>query len=371
VREIERWAGQLIVGGFPGPSIPHEFRTLLERGTVGGAILFKRNVGAIEDTAALIEELRACSAPAPVWIGIDQEGGRVQRLGAPFPQLPPMRALGALAAGRPAADGERIIEAAGAVVGEGLALLGVQQDFAPVLDVDTNPANPVIGDRAFARDPSTVARLGAAFVRGLQGRGVAACGKHFPGHGDTHQDSHHALPSLQHGLERLRAIELPPFRAAIEAGVAGVMSAHVLFPALDPEHPATLSERVLEPLLRTELGFAGVIVSDDLEMRAITDHYRIEESVVRAVRAGCDQLLICHRIDLQEAAHRALVHAAESGALAPERLQQAASRIERLKDRFGKVRPAGSARIRAALESSDVLTRFRSEVESLPVAESG
>ena len=200
-----------------------------------------------------------------------------------------------------------------------------------MLDVDSNPANPVIGDRAFSEDPNVVARLGAAFIDGLQGEGVAACGKHFPGHGDTTVDSHLALPRLEHDRARLAAIELVPFRAAIRADVAAIMTAHILFTALDAEHPATLSEAVLGPLLRDELGYRGVVVSDDLEMRAVADHYGIEEAAVRAVRAGCDQLLICRHPELLARAHEALVKAVESGALPRARLMEAAERVRGLK----------------------------------------
>ncbi|MEO1334722.1 MAG: glycoside hydrolase family 3 N-terminal domain-containing protein, partial [Myxococcota bacterium] len=176
-----------------------------------------------------------------------------------------------------------------------------------------------------------VGRLGAAFIEGMQSRGVAACGKHFPGHGDTDLDSHLALPRLSHDQARLDRLELVPFRAAVTAGVASMMTAHIVFSALDPDHPATLSTKVLHPLLRQALGYEGVIVSDDLEMKAVADHYGIEDSAVMAVAAGCDQLLICHQPSLVERAHRALVDAAASGRLASDRLFEAAERIRRLK----------------------------------------
>ncbi|MCC7384653.1 MAG: beta-N-acetylhexosaminidase [Deltaproteobacteria bacterium] len=323
---LERLAGELIIGGFDGPPVPEDFADLVARGAVGGVILFKRNFATPADAARLLAELQA-RAPAPLWTAVDQEGGRVQRLGPPFPQLPPMREIGAR--GDPASARE-----AGGLLARHLLPLGFRQDYAPVLDVDTNPRNPVIGDRSFSRDPEEVGRFGAALIAGLEESGVAACGKHFPGHGDTSQDSHLELPRLDHDLARLQAVELVPFRAAVRAGVASIMTAHVLFPALDAEHPATLSEKILSPLLRDALGYRGVVVSDDLEMKAVADHYGVEDAAVRAIRVGCDQLLICSKPSLQAAAHAALVRAVERGQLDRARLTEAATRVRAMKARF-------------------------------------
>lgn len=325
-QEVRQAAGEVILGGFPEATTSPEFAELLRSGRLGGAVLFRYNLPSGEQTVALVQSLKALRADA--WLSIDQEGGRVQRLAAPFPQLPPMRQLGE----RP--DAVSQVSQAGAVLSQGLAMLGLHQNYAPVLDVDTNPDNPVIGDRAFSHDPDTVATLGAAFIQALQMGGIAACGKHFPGHGDTDADSHFELPRLAHDLERLRRVELVPFAAAIRAGVASIMTTHVCFTALDAVHPTTLSESVIEPLLRHELGYDGVVVSDDMEMAAILDHYGIEEAVVRALRAGCDQVLICHRVDLQAAAYDAIIHAVETGDLPRARLLQAASRIVRMKQQY-------------------------------------
>jgi len=321
---LDQAVGRLLIGGFDGLDTPPDFAELVRAGTVGGVILFKRNLGSLADTAALLGRLQAM-APRPLWTAVDQEGGRVQRLGAPFLQLPPMRQIDDVAAAR----------RAGQALAEGLSVLGFRQDYAPVLDVDTNPANPVIGDRSFSRDPVRVGELGVALAQGLEGGGVAACGKHFPGHGDTSQDSHYVLPSLaKHDLARLRAVELVPFIMAMKAGIASVMTAHVLFPSLDPEHPATLSEKIITPLVRQEIGYDGVVVSDDLEMKAVADNYGIEESSVRAIRVGCDQLLICHKPELVAAAHRAIVQAVEKGTLSRSRVMEAAARVERMEARF-------------------------------------
>jgi len=204
-----------------------------------------------------------------------------------------------------------------------------------VLDVDTNPANPVIGDRSFASDAQAVARLGLALARGLEAGGVASCGKHFPGHGDTHQDSHLTLPHLPHALERLRQVELVPFRAYAEAKLASIMTAHVIFDAVDPSVPATLSQKVLTDLLKGELGFDGVVVSDDLEMKAIADNYPVEDAAVLGTRAGVDLFLVCHHADVQRRAIEAVVHAVESGRISQARIDDANLRLDRLAAKFG------------------------------------
>lgn len=339
-KALQTQVGQLIVGGFHGPRVPEDFRSLIRSGVVGGVILFKENLGGLLECASMLEELQR-EAPSPLWTAIDQEGGRVQRLEPPFLQLPPMRWVGDR-------HDARLARRIGVLLAEGLAALGFRQDYAPVLDVDTNPANPVIGDRSFSRDPVRVAELGAALIEGLQNGGVAACGKHFPGHGDTNKDSHFELPRLDHDLSRLRAVELVPFQRAAEVGVASIMTAHVLFPSLDPDHPASLSEKIIEPLVRGELGYDGVVVSDDLEMKAVADHYGIEDSAVRAIRAGCDQLLICHEPALQEAAHRAIVQAVQDGSLPRARVEQAAARVAVMQARY-PLRPAAEGQVLARL----------------------
>ncbi|MBM4362476.1 MAG: glycoside hydrolase family 3 protein, partial [Deltaproteobacteria bacterium] len=218
-------------------------------------------------------------------------------------QLPPMRVLGTL-------DHAGLARRAGAVVGEELRALGYNVDFAPVLDVDSNPKNPVIGDRSFGRNPLRVGELGTAFGLGLQDRGVLACGKHFPGHGDTSVDSHLALPVVHRTRAELEAVDLVPFRRAVEA-LGSLMTAHVVFDGLDPGFPATLSRKILHELLRREMGYTGLVFSDDLEMRALADRMTVEEAAVGAIRAGCDVLLVCQTPALADRAYEALVREAE------------------------------------------------------------
>ena len=324
--ELYRQCARMLMVGFPGLAADAEARALVDDG-VFGVILFKKNVGAPADVAALCRSLKV-QAARPFLLAVDQEGGRVARLrGAPFTTLPAMREVGDR-------DDPGLAERLGRLLALELRAVGFDWDFAPVLDVDTNPKNPVIGDRAFSRDPLKVARLGLSLAMGLEAGGVASCGKHFPGHGDTHQDSHETLPKLSHDLARLRATELVPFRAYAQAGLAALMTAHVTFEAVDAGVPATMSQKVLGGVLRGELGFEGVLVSDDLEMKAIADHYDLGEVAVRGAAAGVDLFLVCHRADRQRAAIEALVRAVEEGRLPRARVLEANARLDVLARRF-------------------------------------
>jgi beta-N-acetylhexosaminidase len=313
VTALSTQVGKLLWCGFDGHTPPPSFVDRARAGEIGAAIVFKRNLG---DPAEILELNQALHG-AGLLVAVDQEGGTVQRVREPATVWPPMRRLGET--GDP-----DLAEAVGRALGAELAVLGFDIDFAPVLDVDTNPANPVIGARAFADTADDVIRMAGAFARGLTASGVLPCGKHFPGHGDTTVDSHLALPRIDHDLARLRAVELAPFRALIDLPL--LMTAHVVFAALDAEQPATLSAAVVETLLRGELGYRGLVISDDLEMKAILDHYGVADAAERAVAAGCDALLVCSREDLQVEAHDGLVRAAERSAALRVRIDQAAAR---------------------------------------------
>ncbi len=354
---LDRDVAALLCVGFHGKTPSPEVLELVRRG-VSGVILFSRNVESAEQVAELTAALKR-AAGRPLLVAIDQEGGRVARLRAPqgFTELPPMRAIGA-------AGDDRLAFEVGAMLGRELRAVGIDQDYAPVVDVDTNPANPVIGDRSFSRDPGAVGRLGAALALGLQAEGVAACAKHFPGHGDTSQDSHVDLPRLPHALERLRRVELLPFRALAQAGVAAVMTAHVVFEPLDRLRPATLAPSVLR-LLREELGFQGCCVSDDLEMKAVAEHYPLEEAAPGAIAAGVDQLLVCHHADLQAKAIDLVREAVEAGTISRERLAEARARVERLLRYAGP--PPDPAAVRAKLRTPEHLAL----AESLPALDAG
>jgi beta-N-acetylhexosaminidase len=318
---LKALAARTIVTGIPGTSLDDDARRIVGEWKVGGIILFKRNVSTPEQTHGLIQDLRGLRKE-PLLLSVDQEGGRVQRLRAPLTAFPPMRKIGE------SGDVE-IARAVGAQLGRELRAVGFDMDYAPVVDVDTNPENPVIGDRSFARTAQDVARFGVALLEGLQSAGVFACAKHFPGHGDTKEDSHKDLPALAHSLERLRSVEWPPFAAAASAKVASIMTAHVMFPALDVTYPATLSEKCLS-VLRHELAFDGVIVSDDLEMKAIADRYDVPKAAVQAIRAGCDQVLICHTPLRVEGAIEAIAAEADRDGVFRARLEYAVQKVDRL-----------------------------------------
>ena len=263
---LRRRIGQLLIGSFQGSDIPVELRALAREFDLGGVTLFGRlgNIESPGQVAELAFDLRSLGRELPGWVGIDQEGGRVARLRSPFTEWPPMAVLGR-------SEDPALARKFATALGTELSAVGISLDYAPVLDILTNPKNPVIGDRALGERPETVARLGRVIIEELQRAGVAACGKHFPGHGDTATDSHVELPIVEHPPDRLRAVEFVPFKAAIEAGVAFIMTAHVLVTSIDDERPATLSSRIVNDILRDELGFTGVIVSDDLEMKAISN----------------------------------------------------------------------------------------------------
>jgi beta-N-acetylhexosaminidase len=325
---VRRTIGELLIGSLPATTITPELRSLAREFSLGGVILFARNIEAPEQVAELSHDVQTLATDSPLWVSVDQEGGRVARLRAPFTVWPPMATLGR------SGDAALAARFAAALAAE-LRAVGITLDYAPVLDIHTNPKNPVIGDRALGEEAEVVARMGVAIVKALQEGGVAACGKHFPGHGDTAVDSHLELPLIEHPPDRIRRVECVPFRAAIAADVAFIMTAHVLVPSLDEERPATLSPRVVQRLLREELGFQGVILSDDLEMKALAHEHSVPDAAVQALAAGCDGLLVCSGdIDVQAATLEALVHAVEDGRIAYARLDDALIRQRRAKERF-------------------------------------
>ena len=336
--------GQFLIGSLPGTTIPVELRSLAKEFDLGGVIFFGRNIETPEQVAELSAECEALGRAMPAWVSIDQEGGRVARLKEPFTKWPPMATLG-----RAGKEAEALARRFAKALAEELLAVGITLDYAPVLDIHTNPKNPVIGDRALAERAEDVARLGRVIIRSLQDAGLAACGKHFPGHGDTSTDSHFELPLVEHPPDRLRAIELEPFRAAIAEQVAFIMVAHVLVPSLDGNKAASLSPNIVQRLLRDELKFEGVILSDDLEMKAISAHSAVPDAAVEAMAAGCDGVMVCQGdVDLQARTLEALVKAVESGAIPSKRHDDAAMRLKRAKQRFlSQQRPGPSARMRA------------------------
>lgn len=323
--ELERLAAGMLCIGFDGTSATKHAESMLDRG-IGAVVLFKRNVESPGQLAELCAGLKR-RAGHPLLICVDQEGGRVMRMREPFTIIPSMRELGRTG------DVE-LARQIGRLLARELRAVNIDMNLAPVLDVDTNAGNPVIADRSLGTTPELVARMGCALLRGMQENGVAACGKHFPGHGDTWQDSHYALPRVSHSIDRIARVELVPFEAAIRAGVAAIMTSHVVIEPLDRKYPATMSGAILDGLLRRRLGFDGLVISDDLEMKAIADNFGIEEVLVRGAVAGVDLFCICHSAQLQLQAVEVLVKAVERGELTRDRLRQANRRIGEVVARY-------------------------------------
>jgi len=317
-------ATSLMMVDIPGPSLDPATKAHLAKYKFGGICLFRKNIQSPAQLRKLVDDLREMLGPK-VFISIDQEGGAVQRV-LELTLAPSPMALGAV-------NDAKTAQAVGAAVGRSLISLGINWNFAPSLDVNTNPKNPVIGDRSFGSDPKKVAELGIAWAKGLESAGVMASVKHFPGHGDTALDSHLELPVVDKPLAVLEKTELFPFCKAAEAGLASVMSAHIRFPQLDPEHPATLSPKILTGLLREKLGFQGVVVTDALDMQAITRHYPLEESAVRAIQAGADMILSLGKPEVQVKQANAIAKAIADGTI-PAVLWESSQ--QRLRDAFGR-----------------------------------
>ena len=325
---LEEKIGQMMLIGYPaGRAGLETLERVVAKRPMGNIILFSRNADVPERLRDSLASVRAlvteASGIAPL-VSLDQEGGIVTRLRAGFTPLPGAMATAAAVAGGAATIAD--VEAMAAVNGAELKAVGIDWNLAPVADVNVNRLNPVIGVRSFGEDPESVAELAAAYVRGLSRAGVASCAKHFPGHGDTSVDSHLDLPTVGADDERLEAVELAPFRRLIAEGVSAVMSAHVLFPAVEPERlPATLSRRALTGLLRERLGFGGLIVTDCLEMKAVRGRY--ENLAERAVLAGADVLCVSHTASLQEEAFDAVLEAVRAGRIPESRIDESVARV--------------------------------------------
>ena len=330
---FEEQIGQLLMIGFWGTTPSQEVVDLISRYHVGNIILFSRNIRDTQQVLELTQSLQRIAKEAgqryPLLIAIDQENGLVQRLGEAATIFPGNMALGAIGS-------EEVAYQVALGTGQELEDLGINMNLAPVVDVNNNPANPVIGVRSFGEDPDLVARLGAAMVKGYSATGILSCLKHFPGHGDTAIDSHLALPMIPYTLERLETVELVPFRRGIEAGAECVMIAHVSFPALTEldNLPATLSRAIIQGLLREQLNFHGVIVSDCLEMLAISETFGTERAAVMALQAGIDLVLVSHNYPQQRGSIEAIEAALQVGELSPQTISQAAERVLNHKARY-------------------------------------
>ncbi len=321
---IDEKVGQLLMFGIGGTKVGQVAEAHITKRLVGGLVLFGKNVKDPVQLANLIAGLQQLSLQTqkgiPLLIAMDQEGGTVVRMKKGATVLPGNLALGATRS-------IVLAEKAGRLTAVELSAVGVNMNFAPVIDVNTNPKNPVIGVRSFGESADLVAQMGTAYIRGLQRNGVLATAKHFPGHGDTTVDSHKKLPIITHDNKRIETVELRPFRAAIKADVAAIMSAHILYPELDPELPSTLSYNILTKLLRQKLGFNGVIITDDIEMQAIDANYESGKAAVMAIQAGADIVLVPWNLKKQQRVYNTLRQAVRNGRITETRLNQSVRRI--------------------------------------------
>ena len=308
--------------GFNGYSVPADFKKFVQDFNLGGTLYFKRNVQSPGQLAELSNEIQFMCRKGdnpPLFIAIDHEGGRINRLVKPFTKFPGNENLGDLGSPKVAFE-------FGMILGKELKAVGINVNFAPVVDVYTNKENAVIRSRAFSADPEVCARMGSAVCRGIQKMGVMAVAKHFPGHGDVKEDSHFHLPKTTKSLEQLEEIELIPFRRCIRSRVDGIMTAHILNTTLDPDYPATLSEKTIS-ILRNDLRFSRIVFADDLEMKAISDFYTAENAPVLAINAGCDSLIYKGDAGPPYAAIESVIKAVENKIIPIEKLEAANARV--------------------------------------------
>ncbi|OYD09010.1 beta-N-acetylhexosaminidase [Paludifilum halophilum] len=332
---LDEKIGQMFMVGFqngdqPAREVNEQVQKLILEEHVGGIILFDRNVENPWQVAGLtrrLQQLSLTSSPGiPLLISMDQEGGKIVRMREGVTVFPGNMAIGAT-------RDSSLAYRAGRITGEELRAMGINMNLAPVLDVNNNAKNPIIGVRSFAGDPVLAARMATANLKGYRQGGVLTAVKHFPGHGDTTTDSHIDVPTVPHSLKRLEKVELVPFQKAIEQGVDAVMSAHITFPAIDdtPGLPGTLSKKVLTGLLREKMGYHGVIITDDMEMGAIVENFGADEAAVRAVKAGADMILVSHDLTRQRQSIRSVKKAVKKGDISEDRIDRSLRRILKLK----------------------------------------
>lgn len=325
---LDEKIGQMFIVGFEDPQPNDALKNMIVNNHVGGVILFQRNIKSPDQLLGLINSIKDINIDGiPLFISVDEEGGKVSRMPAQIRAIPSSMAIGEV-------NNTQLAYNTGALLAHKIKAFGFNMDFAPVLDIWSNPKNTVIGDRAFGSSPDIVSSLGIEAMKGIRDKGVISVVKHFPGHGDTLVDSHIGLPRVEYDLDRLKSFELVPFQAAIDNQADAVMIAHILMAKIDPEHPATLSKALITNLLRKDMGFDGLVVTDDMTMAAIIKNYSIEDAVVGTIAAGSDIILICHGYDKQQAAISAVKAAVKEGILSQERIDESVERILHLKKKY-------------------------------------
>lgn len=327
---LEEKIGQMIMIGVVGTSLDATAKALIRDRHVGGVIVYKDNLSTLAGSVKLVNAMKAANAdnPMPLLLGVDQEGGRVSRLPKDFESIPSSAKVGAT--GDPKIAGEL-----GGLLAEEVGLMGLNLNFAPVLDINSNPNNPVIGDRSYGNNASLVTKMGLAEMKGMSKGGVIPVVKHFPGHGDTSVDSHLDLPVVNKTTEQLKKMEWLPFKAAIDDGADMVLVAHILFPNIDADAPASFSKVIIGDQLRGTLGYDGVVITDEMTMGAIADHYGTVNASVRSIEAGSDIVMVAFGYDKMAETYDKLLQAAKDGKLSESRIDESARRIVALKLKYG------------------------------------
>ncbi|EKN68658.1 beta-N-acetylhexosaminidase [Schinkia azotoformans] len=325
---LDEKIGQMILAGISGTTVDANTQNLITQYKVGGIIFYKNNLVNSEQAIQLVNQIKSVNAPnLPLLLSVDEEGGRITRLPSGLVNLPPNQQIGVV-------NSRQFSYKVGAILGEELKSFGLNMDFAPVLDINSNPNNPVIGDRSFGDNAKLVSKLGIQTMKGIQSENIIATIKHFPGHGDTSVDSHLELPIVNKSLKELKEFELIPFKHAIDDGADVVMVAHILLPQLDPKNPASMSKTVITDVLRNQLGFKGVIITDDMTMRAVTDHFDIGRAVVESIKSGSDIILVGHHYNNVVETISSLRSAVQKGEIPEQRINESVARIIALKRKY-------------------------------------
>lgn len=326
---LEEKVGQLFIVGVEGDTINGSIRSMMEEYHVGGFIFMGKSINSTNQLLKLINDIKGANSSnkVPLFLSIDHEGGRVDRLPDEFRKYPSNREIGKI-------NSLELSYDIGSAMAYEIGSLGFNMNFAPVLDVYSNPKNKVIGDRSFGTSPKVVGNLGVETMKGLQDGNIISVGKHFPGHGDTAVDSHVGLPKINKDLNQLNSLELVPFREAIKNNVDGIMIAHILLPKIDSKYPATLSKTIINDILRGKMGFKGIVITDDMTMGAISKNYKIEDAAVKSIEAGSDLILIAHDYNKAAVAIKSIINAVKAGEIKEERINESLYRILRVKKRY-------------------------------------
>lgn len=326
---LDEKIGQMVMSGVDGYTISDTTIDMIKNYHVGGFIILGENIKSANQLLDLVNSLKTANSGnnIPLLLSIDEEGGRIDRMPGEFKRLPANKDVGKV-------NNSEFSYKLGSIISEELNSFGFNMDFAPVLDINSNPNNPVIGDRSFGSDPDKVAKLGIMTMKGIGSGKIIPVVKHFPGHGDTSMDSHVGLPSLNHDIKRLEDFELIPFAQAIKSQADAIMVAHILLPKIDPKYPASMSKTIINDILREDLNFDGVVITDDMTMGAVTKNYNIGDAAVKSVNAGSDIILVCHGYDNEVSVVNVLKKAVQNGIITEERVNQSVYRILRLKGKY-------------------------------------